>query len=406
MATFTDFNLDEGILEGIEMIGFTEPTPIQQEVIPLILEGKDLIACAQTGTGKTAAFLLPLVHKIQQRGESNNVDTIIISPTRELAQQIDQQLQGLSYFAPVSSIAIYGGTGSNDWDLERKALAQGADIIIATPGRLKSHLVHDYARVQHLKHLVLDEADRMLDMGFIEDIRMITSKLPKVRQTLLFSATMPSDIRTLAKEILNNPSEINLALSKPVEGVLQGAYILYEEQKVPLVVSLLKDRDLPRILVFAATKVNVKKLAAELKKQGLNAEEIHSDLTQSKREEVLNKFKAAQVQMLVATDVLSRGIDVQNIDLVINFDVPQDAEDYVHRIGRTARAKSSGVALTLVSKSDQFRFSRIEKLIDTSVFKCNMPEDVGDGPEYKPSDSPRKKFVRKGNGRGNSRPKR
>ncbi len=395
MATFYDFDLDEDVMEAITMMGYSEPTPVQEAVIPLILENHDLIACAQTGTGKTAAFLLPLIHKIMQLKEDGSVNTIIISPTRELAQQIDQQMQGFAYFAKVSSIAVYGGTAGSDWDQEKKALSKGADIIIATPGRLKSHLIHNYARLENLQHLVLDEADRMLDMGFVDDIRQIISKLPAKRQTLLFSATMPNDIRKLAHEILHDPREINLAMSKPVEGVLQAAYVLSETQKLPLVTHLLKYKDLDRILVFASTKADVKDLHRSLRKAGLDANAIHSDLAQPEREDVLNKFKAGQVSILVATDVVSRGIDVQNIDLVINYNVPSDAEDYVHRIGRTARAKSSGVAITLVNREDQIKMGRIEKLIETQVYKCELPEGFEPGPEYKPVQQHRNKGYRK-----------
>lgn len=393
MTTFYDLNLDDRVLDAISMMGYEEPTPVQEQVIPLILEDQDLIACAQTGTGKTAAFLLPLIDKILQIPDTGSVNTIIILPTRELAQQIDQQLQGFAYFAGVSSIAVYGGNTGSDWEQEKRALSQGADIIIATPGRLKSHLVHNYARLEHLRHLVLDEADRMLDMGFIDDIRQIIGRLPQERQTLLFSATMPNDIRKLAREILREPKEVNLALSKPAEGVLQAAYVLHESQKLPLVVKLLKDKDLPRILVFASTKADVKSLHKALQKEGFSANAIHSDLSQPEREEALNKFKSGAVPLLVATDIVSRGIDVQDIDLVINYNVPSDAEDYVHRIGRTARAKSSGVAITLVNKEDMFRMGKIEKLIEGAVFKCALPEGFDPGPEYAPSAS-RSKYGR------------
>ncbi len=406
MATFFDFNLDDGVMEAITMMGYTDPTPVQEAVIPLIIDNNDLIACAQTGTGKTAAFLLPLIHKIMQTPDDGSVNTIIISPTRELAQQIDQQMQGFAYFAGVSSIAIYGGNAGSDFDQEKKALSKGADIIIATPGRLKSHLIHSYARLENLQHLVLDEADRMLDMGFIDDIRQIISKLPKERQTLLFSATMPNDIRKLAREILHDPKEINLAMSKPAEGVLQAAYVLHETQKLPLVVHLLKNKDLPRILVFASTKADVKSLHKALRKEGLDANAIHSDLSQPEREDVLNKFKAGQVPILVATDVVSRGIDVQNIDLVINYNVPGDAEDYVHRIGRTARAKSSGVAITLVNNEDMIRMGRIEKLIESEVYKCALPEGFEPGPEYRPNPPQRKKGSKNYKGKGGRKPYR
>jgi len=406
MATFYDLDLDDGVMDAISMMGYEEPTPVQEAVIPLILDNHDLIACAQTGTGKTAAFLLPLISKIMNTDDTGDVNTIIISPTRELAQQIDQQMQGFAYFANVSSIAIYGGNAGSDYDQEKKALSKGADIIIATPGRLKSHLVHSYARLENLQHLVLDEADRMLDMGFIDDIKQIISKLPKTRQTMLFSATMPNDIRKLAHEILNNPQEINLAMSKPAEGVLQAAYVLHETQKLELVVKLVKDKDLPRILVFASTKVDVKSLHRELRKAGLDANAIHSDLSQPEREDVLNKFKAGLVPILVATDVVSRGIDVQNIDLVINYNVPGDAEDYVHRIGRTARAKSSGVAITLVNKEDMGRMGKIEKLIESTVYKCPMPEGFEPGPEYRPHPPQRKSGYKNYKGKGGRKPYR
>ncbi|HLA53971.1 MAG TPA: DEAD/DEAH box helicase, partial [Flavitalea sp.] len=322
---FSD-HFEAGLLEGLRSMGFEKPTPIQEKAIPVILNNKDLIACAQTGTGKTAAFLLPIMNKMIKE-PTDAVDTLIIVPTRELAIQIDEALQGFAYFTPISAIAIYGGNNGSSYEQEKKALTQGANIIIATPGRLIAHLNQGYVKFQTVKHLILDEADRMLDMGFSDDLNRIISFLPTDRQTLLFSATMPPKIRTLASRILKHPEEINIAMSKPADKVVQGAYLVYNTQKVQLIKSLLQGKNLKTVIIFSSTKSKVKELEQELVKLRFNTAAIHSDLLQEQRNEVLRNFKNRKLQILVATDILSRGIDIDSIDLVINFDVPGDAED-------------------------------------------------------------------------------
>jgi superfamily II DNA/RNA helicase len=369
--TFND-HFEPELIEGLSSMGFEKPTPIQEKAIPVILQNRDLIACAQTGTGKTAAFLLPVINKIM-KDHTETVDTLIIVPTRELAIQIDEALQGFSYFTPISSIAIFGGTNGTSYEQEKKALIQGANIIIATPGRLIAHLNQGYVKFKTVKHLILDEADRMLDMGFSDDLNRIISFLPKERQTLMFSATMPPKIRTLASKILQQPVEINIAVSKPAEGVLQAAYMVQNDKKVDLIKYLLAGKKLKTIIIFSSTKHKVKELEKELKKLKMNTSAIHSDLTQDQRNEVLRNFKSKKLQILVATDILSRGIDIDSIELVINFDVPSDAEDYIHRVGRTARAESTGVALTFISPSDRRKFRNIEQLIGSEVKKLPMP---------------------------------
>ena len=379
---FSDFNLDEHVMQGIDAIGFENPTPVQEQAIPQIISGTDLIACAQTGTGKTAAYVLPLLHGIlSDKNRTDTIKALIIAPTRELAVQIDQQMEGFSYFAEVSSIAVYGGGSGTDFEVEKKAIKTGAEVLVATPGRLISHIASGYVDFSHLQYLILDEADRMLDMGFVPDIMKIISFLPKTRQTLLFSATMPSDIRSLAKKILRNPKEINLAVSKPAENVLQAAYLVYDNQKNALIKSLLKGKDLPSILIFSATKSGVKELERELLRQKFNVKAIHSDLEQDQRKEVLREFKNREVQILVATDIVSRGIDIDNISLIINYNVPSDAEDYVHRVGRTARADKTGVAITLINEKETWNFKKIEKLIETEVKKLPLPEGFEKGPD-------------------------
>jgi len=380
---FSGFNFHPSVMEGLDAIGFETPTPIQQMIIPLIMEGRDVIGCAQTGTGKTAAYLLPILNRIISQ-PVKGVNTIVIAPTRELALQIAQQLEGFSYFMNISSLAIYGGTDGIEWEQQKKALMQGVDVVVATPGKLLSFLNMDIVPAGNLQHLVLDEADRMLDMGFVDDIMRIISYLPENRRTLLFSATMPTRIRDLCRRILHDPAEVNIAISKPAAGILQAAYLVYDKQKTALLSHLVKGRDLPSILVFASRKINVKSIARELKSAGFNVADIHSDLEQPEREKVLLKFRNRQLQILVATDVLSRGIDVENISLVINYDVPQDAEDYVHRVGRTARAEQTGIAITFVNLEEQFQFAKIEKLIDTVIRKQAPPESLGEGPEWNP----------------------
>ena len=362
-------------------MGFEKPTPIQEKAIPIILNNKDLIACAQTGTGKTAAFLLPVINKIIKE-HTDTIDTLIIVPTRELAIQIDEALQGFAYFTPITAIAIYGGNNGSSYEQEKKALTQGANIIIATPGRLIAHLNQGYVKFSTVKHLILDEADRMLDMGFSDDLNRIISFLPQDRQTLMFSATMPPKIRALAKKILRNPEEVNIAISRPAEKVIQGAYLVYNTQKVGLIKQLLAGKDMKTVIIFSSTKSKVKELEKELQQLRFNVSAIHSDLEQDQRNEVLRNFKNRRIQILVATDILSRGIDIDSIELVINFDVPGDAEDYIHRVGRTARAEATGVALTFVSPADFRKFRNIEQLIGSEVKKLPLPPALGHGPEY------------------------
>ena len=368
-------------MEALSYMGFKDATPIQEQAIPVILEGKDLIASAQTGTGKTAAFLLPILHKLTDRHDQLN--TLIIVPTRELAIQIDQQIEGFSYFTHVTSLSVYGGGEGQDWETQKRALTRGAEIIVATPGKLISHLNLGYVKFEHLEHLILDEADRMLDMGFHDDIQKIITYLPKERQTLMFSATMPPKIRELAKKVLKDPIEINIAMSKPAEGVVQAASLVYEHQKTPLINSMISNKPaIKSILVFTSTKKKVSEIVRGLKSPDYVVEGISSDLEQSEREEVLLRFRSKQTRVLVATDVMSRGIDIKDINFVINYDVPGDAEDYVHRVGRTARADTKGIALTLVNEDDMYKFDRIEKLIEKKVPRVKVPEALGEGPEW------------------------
>ena len=393
---FSDFNFESDLQEGLDSMGFNTPTPIQKQAIPIILSKRDLIGCAQTGTGKTAAFLLPILNKLA-RHPTNNTNTLIIVPTRELALQIDQALQGFSYFTSVSSLAIYGGSDGSSFEREKRALSEGANIIIATPGRLMAHLNMGYVKLDKLEHLILDEADRMLDMGFVDDILKISNYLPKVRQTLMFSATMPHKIRTLANTLLVNPEQISIAISKPAAGVIQGAYLVYDTQKNNLIKSLLEGKDLNSVIIFVSTKIKVKELERDLQKAGLKAKAIHSDLEQPEREEVLRNFRSKKLQILVATDILSRGIDIEDIGLVINYDVPGDAEDYIHRIGRTARAAATGVALTFINEYDQQKFFQIETLLESEVKKIPLPESLGAGPVYSPEIKNKRPFVKKKN---------
>jgi superfamily II DNA/RNA helicase len=387
--TFKEFGLDENLLEGIDASGYENATPVQEQVIPLILSGKDIIASAQTGTGKTAAFLLPIIHKLLASRVEDQVNALVIVPTRELAVQIAQNLEGLSYFTNISSIAVYGGGDGSSFSNEKQALSKGADVVICTPGRMIAHLNMGYVKLKGLQYLVLDEADRMLDMGFYDDIMKIISYLPPKRQNLLFSATMPMKIRDLARKILHEPAEINIAISKPPARIVQNAFIVYEAQKIPLIKWLLKSTDFKSILIFCSKKHNVKQLTMELKRSRFNVKEIHSDLDQQGREDVLLEFKSRRLQILVATDILSRGIDIDNIDLVINYDVPNDGEDYIHRIGRTARAETDGVAYTFISEKEQNKFRIIEELLGTPVNKMPVPEQFGPSPEYNPRKSRR-----------------
>ncbi|MBL1281105.1 MAG: DEAD/DEAH box helicase [Fluviicola sp.] len=399
---FTELKLDENVLEAISFMGFENATPIQEKAIPLILDNKDLIACAQTGTGKTGAFVLPILHKLVGKQDSN-IDTLIIVPTRELAIQIEQQIQGLSYFVSVGSKSVYGGGSGKDFDLERDALKNGTDIIVATPGKLLSHLKMGYVNFKHVKHLILDEADRMLDMGFIDDLTKIISYLPKERQTLLFSATMAPSIETYARKILKNPEKISLAVAKPAAGVKQSIYLVHDEQKVKVLAHIIKERkDFDSIIVFTSTKSKVSNIVRSLGRAGLKSQGISSNLEQDQREEVLRGFRSKRIRILVATDVMSRGIDIKEINMVINYDVPHEAADYVHRVGRTARANSKGEAITLVNPTDMFRMRKIEQLIESSVPKLQPPEEFGAGPQWQEG-KPKGSHKGKGNYKGNSK---
>ncbi|WP_205314190.1 DEAD/DEAH box helicase [Pedobacter namyangjuensis] len=396
---FKEFNFNPELLEGLLAMGFKNATPIQEQAIPIITEGKDLIACAQTGTGKTGAFLLPIMNLLTADHDRHN-STLILTPTRELAQQIDLQVEALSYFTNISSLTVFGGGDGIAYEQQKRSMREGVDIIIATPGRLIAHLSSGVLKMDKLKHLVLDEADRMLDMGFYEDIMKIVGYLPKNRQTVMFSATMPPKIRTLAAKLLNEPESISLAISKPAEGINQQVYLVFDDQKVPLLTEILKSTTYKRIIVFAGRKEKVKELGKVFKKLGLKVAAFHSDLEQKEREAIMLDFKNSKLDVLIGTDVLSRGIDVTGIDLVINYDAPQDPEDYIHRIGRTARAATTGTAITLVNNKDKRKLANIEKLIERQIERMPLPENIGEAPKDEPAnDKPaytkKKKFFKK-----------
>jgi superfamily II DNA/RNA helicase len=390
---FSELKLNDQVLEALEAMRFDECTPIQEQAIPLILEGKDLIAVAQTGTGKTAAYLLPILNKLCEDGHPEDaINCVIMAPTRELAQQIDQQMEGFSYFLPASSVAVYGGNDGILFEQQKRGLTLGADMVIATPGRLIAHLSLGYVDLSRVSYFVLDEADRMLDMGFYDDIMQIVKYLPEERQTVMFSATMPAKIQQMAEKILRNPAEVKLAVSRPADKILQSAYICYENQKLGIIRTLFAEQVPDRVIIFASSKLKVKEVTKALKLMKLNVGEMHSDLEQSQREDIMQRFKAGRVNILVATDIVARGIDIDDIRLVINYDVPHDNEDYVHRIGRTARANNDGVAITFVSEKEQGRFKQIEDFLDKTIYKIPLPAELGEAPEY----NPRKMFVRGG----------
>ncbi len=382
---FSELNLDESVLSALDTMNFKECTPVQEHTIPVLLEGHDLIGVAQTGTGKTAAYLLPVLSKLCN-GEypEDSINCIIMSPTRELAIQIDRQMEAFSYFMPVSGVAVYGGNDGVRFEQEKKGLTLGADVVIATPGRLISHISLGYVDLSRVSFFILDEADRMLDMGFYDDIIQIVKHLPKERQTIMFSATMPEKIRQLADNILNNPVEVKLAVSKPAEKIIQAAYVCYESQKLEIIKDLFSSQQPERVIIFASSKVKVKEVTKALLRMKLNVGEMHSDLEQGQREEILHEFRNGKVNILVATDIVARGIDIDDIRLVINYDVPHDCEDYVHRIGRTARANNDGCAITFVSETEQTKFYQIEKFLDKIIYKLQIPDQIGEGPEYKP----------------------
>ncbi|MFV0555276.1 MAG: DEAD/DEAH box helicase [Mangrovibacterium sp.] len=380
---FTEFDFHNDILDALYDMGFDEATAVQENAIPIIMEGHDLIACAQTGTGKTAAFMLPIIEKIACM-PSGKTRALVIAPTRELAIQIEQQVQGFAYYAGVSSIALYGGGDGKEWEAQRVALEEGVDIVVATPGKLISFMDNGLTDFSEIAFVALDEADRMLDIGFYDDIVKVFNGLPNERQTLMFSATMPPKIRQLASKILKEPKEFATAISKPAEGVEQLAYLCHDSQKVRLITDILdKKTDCTSVIVFTSTKRKVQEITAALRRKKMSVQAISSDLEQKDREEVLKQFRARQLRILVATDVLSRGIDIKDINLVVNFDVPHDAEDYVHRIGRTARANTTGLAITFVNEDDMHKFDSIERLIENKVPKGELPKELGEGPEWK-----------------------
>ena len=392
---FYDLDLHDNVLDALDAMNFTTCTPIQEHTIPPLLEGRDLIGVAQTGTGKTAAYLLPILSMLSDGGFPDDaINCVIMSPTRELAQQIDQAMEGFSYYVPVSSVAVYGGNDGIRYEQERKGMALGADVVIATPGRLISHISLGNVDLSRTSFFILDEADRMLDMGFYDDIMQIVKQLPDTRQTIMFSATMPDKIQKLAATILHNPVEVKLAVSKPAEKIVQTAYICYETQKLGIIKNLFRESKPERVIVFSSSKLKVKEVATAFKRMKFNVSEMHSDLDQAQRDAVMHEFKNGRVDILVATDIVSRGIDIDDIRLVINYDVPRDCEDYVHRIGRTARAGAEGCAITFVSVDDQSRFAAIEEFIEREVFKLPIPEELGEAPEYNPK-------KHNGKGRGN-----
>ena len=393
---FDELDLEDEILDGLEDMNFHEMTPVQEQTIPVILEGRDIIGCAQTGTGKTAAYTLPLLNKLLLEGNPDNVvKSLIIVPTRELAQQIDQQFQGFSYYLPVSTTVVYGGGDGKGWDVQKRGMLMGSDVVIATPGRMIAHLQNSGVDLSHVEYLILDEADRMLDMGFSDDIMKIVSYMPRERQTILFSATLPPKIRELAKTILRNPVEVSIAISKPNEAIDQSAYICYESQKLGIIRELFAEPTDSKTIIFSSSKMKVKELAHTLKRMKLNVAAMHSDLEQAQREEVMLAFKNNKVNILVATDIVARGIDIEDIGLVINYDVPHDPEDYIHRIGRTARATATGSAITFVCEEEQGKFHAIEKFIERDIRKEALPASVGEGPKYNPD-----AFSGRGKGRG------
>lgn len=403
---FDELDLEEEVLQGIEAMNFQEMTPVQEQTIPVILEGKDIIGCAQTGTGKTAAYTLPLLNRLLREGNPDNrIRAVIMVPTRELAQQIDMQFEGFSYFLPISTTVVYGGGDGSGWDQQKKGLLMGSDVVIATPGRLLSHIANSGIDLSYVDYFILDEADRMLDMGFFDDIMQIVKQMPEQRQTIMFSATLPPKIRQLAKQILQDPAEINIAISKPNEAIVQSAYICYETQKMQIILELFTKSPNKKTIIFSSSKQKVKDLAFALKRKKLNVAAMHSDLEQDQREAVMLDFKNGKIDILVATDIVARGIDIDDIALVINYDVPHDPEDYIHRIGRTARANADGVAITFVCEAEQGKFHRIEEFIEKDIYKIPLSPSIGAGPEYNPKAFERRSYKKyNSSGKGGKRP--
>ena len=401
---FDELDFQPARLDAIDAMNFQECTPIQEKAIPVLLQGHDLIGIAQTGTGKTAAYLLPVLDKLSYGGYPQDaVNCLIMVPTRELAQQIDQQIEGFSYFTNISGTAVYGGNDGIRFEQEKRGFAMGTDIVVATPGRLISHISLGNIDLSKVSFFILDEADRMLAMGFYDDIMQIVKQLPQNRQNMLFSATMPDEIQRMARTILHNPVEVKLAVSKPADKILQAAYVCYEAQKLPIIQSLFSNNAPKRVIAFASSKLKVKEITKSLHRLGLNVGEMHSDLAQSERDDIMHKFRNGHINILVATDIVSRGIDIDDIDLVINFDVPHDPEDYVHRIGRTARAGAEGCAITFISLDDQPKVRQIERFLGKDVYKVPIPAELGEAPEYA---AERKKPQQKGKGRFFRKPRK
>ena len=383
---FDELDLEDAVLDGLDAMNFLETTPVQELTIPVILSGKDIIACAQTGTGKTAAYVLPVINELSKGlHPSHAINAVIMAPTRELAQQIDQQIEGFTYFIPVSAVAVYGGTDGIAWEQQKRGMEMGADIVIATPGRLLSHIKMGTVNLSEVSFFILDEADRMLDMGFYDDIMQIYKLLPQNCQTIMFSATMPPKIRTLAQNILKNPEEIQIAISRPPESIMQTAYVCHDTQKLPILEDLFTKSRPQRVIIFSSSKMKVKELSSTLKRLKFNVAAMHSDLEQVQREEVMKEFKNGNIDILVATDVVSRGIDINDIRLVVNFDIPHDPEDYVHRIGRTARGTNGeGLAITFISTEEQVQFKHIEEFLNKEVYKIPIDPIFGEVPRYEP----------------------
>ncbi len=400
---FDELDLEDAVLDGLYDMNFEETTPVQELTIPIILEGKDIIACAQTGTSKTAAYVLPIISELSRYNfPKDAINAVIMAPTRELAQQIDQQIQGFTYFIPgISAVAVYGGTDGITWEQQKRGMELGADIVIATPGRLLSHIKLGTVDLSKVSFFVLDEADRMLDMGFYDDIMQVYKQLPADCQTIMFSATMPPKIRTLAQSILKDPEEVQIAISRPPESIMQTAYICYDMQKIKILEQLFSESHPQRVIIFSSSKMKVKELTTTLRRMKFNVAAMHSDLEQSKREEVMKEFKSGHVDILVATDVVSRGIDINDIKLVVNFDIPHDPEDYVHRIGRTARGTNGeGLAITFVGVNEQAAFHHIEKFLKKDIYKIPVDPQIGEVPRYEPEkNSSRRGGSSRGKGR-------
>ncbi|GAA5520929.1 DEAD-box ATP-dependent RNA helicase CshA [Fodinibius salicampi] len=371
LLSFEQFTLNEKLSLGLQDLNYTDPTPIQEECIPLILNGRDVIGAAQTGTGKTGAFVIPLIQRIMEN-PSEHTQALILSPTRELAQQIEEQIFALGYHTGVSSATV---TGGSDYGTQVKAIRAGVDIIVATPGRLIDQMKVLDLDFSHLNYLVLDEADRMLDMGFLPDVMKIVKKLPEERQTMLFSATMVEEVQKVVDQVMKNPAEVEFEVSKPAESVDQQIYFVHPKQKLKLFEKLFDADKYETAIVFCATKRGTDEVERMLKKRGVDAVSMHGDRDQKERNEALRLFKNRSHPVMVATDVLSRGIDIDDVSLIVNFDVPNNPEDYIHRIGRTGRYDKSGTAITFVSNKDKKYYHSIKEVVGDQLSVKELPEE-------------------------------